>query len=526
MIDKTNIENSRRAIIIGAGPAGITAGYEIIKHTDIQPIVFERSDQIGGLSRTEAIDGHLFDIGPHRFFSKSPQVLNWWNEILPIQAQEKQINPDDSMQAFTNITDLSPDESDNVLLIIKRETRIFYNGKFFSYPVKLDLQTIRGLGFGKTIRAGFRYLAAACIKREEENLEDFFINRFGKDFYQMFFEHYTWKVWGKHPRELAATWGSQRVKRISLSGIFKEILQSNKLARKICNKRQTPERKLIEEYFYFPKFGAGHMWRRASDKIQEMGGKLFTNSDVTRINIEGNRVLSVNIHNNSEPVECDFLFSSMPIPALINALSGIEVPAEVKEIADNLPFRDYITTGILLEKLEITDNSTRKTINNQFTDNWIYIQDKSVRVGRIYFMNNFSPYMVRDKSKILIGAEYFCTEGDDLWKMNETDFIKMTIMELEKIGILKPENVYKAFQIKEKKAYPAYYGSYNELNKVISFLNRIENLYCIGRNGQHRYNNMDHSMLTSVEAVKHMISEEKCDKEQIWSVNADSEYQE
>ncbi|MFC1730867.1 NAD(P)/FAD-dependent oxidoreductase [candidate division KSB1 bacterium] len=520
-------EDKKKALIIGAGPAGLTVAYELLKQSSIQPHIIEETNDIGGIARTVKFNNNLMDIGPHRFFSKRDDIMDWWENILPFQGVSS--IKDTQLKSYnTHKKDgPDPDTKNRVMLVRRRITRIFYLRRFFDYPISLKLRTFVNLGLLNSINVGIKYLWVLCFKRKEDSLENFFINRFGKPLYKMFFENYTQKVWGIHPSALASDWGSQRVKDISLLSVLINKTLNSFLLENITGKKK--RNNSISEYFLYPKFGSGQMWETVADEIISKGGGICKNKRVSKINVKNDKVNSVVVNMNGieETISCDYLFSSMPISELIPAIQGIEVPDEIKSIATDLPYRAHITVGIIADKL-ISANATRiMTKNRLIPDNWIYVQENDVKMGRIYIVNNFSPYMVPEfENKIMLGIEYFCDEGDELWQMDEKSFINMTLEELEKIQMMNKESVLEAFQIKIKKAYPSYFGSYSQLDHVIKFLNKIENLYCIGRNGQHRYNNMDHSMLTAIEAVKHLVAEKPNDKSVLWNVNAEREYHE
>jgi protoporphyrinogen oxidase len=369
------------------------------------------------------------------------------------------------------------------------------------------------------------YVNSQLFKRPEISLENFYINRFGKTLYQMFFEDYTEKVWGVHPSKLGADWGSQRVKGISIMAVIKDMF-TKRFSSNV--EKKEVETSLIEEFLY-PKFGPGQLWETVAEKISEQLGEVHLESEVKTIRVEGNRVVSVDYQDKNGTINnctCDYLLSTMPIKDLISAIEGIEIPEDVKRIASELPYRDFITVGLSVKKLKINNKTKIKTYKNRVPDTWIYIQERDVKIGRLQIFNNWSPYLVADyENTVWMGLEYFCNEGDELWNMPKEDFIQMAIDELVKIDIIEQEHVLDAVQVKIKKAYPSYFGSYYELDKVVSFLDKIENLFCLGRNGQHRYNNMDHSMLTAIEAVRN-IKENKLTKENIWAVNTEEEYHE
>jgi len=517
-------EIKKTAIIVGAGPAGLTAAHELLA-TAVKPVVLEESEEIGGISKTVRYKGNRIDIGGHRFFSKSNEVMDWWGKVMPLQGKPSSdqilLNTEGEVSLSGNV---DPEKEDRVMLLRQRVSRIFYLRSFFDYPISLKLQTFTNMGLVRTIQAGFGYLYSAAFKREEKSLEDFYINRFGRPLYKMFFEDYTEKVWGVHPSKLGADWGAQRVKGLSIMAVLKNMLFPKKKSDDISQK--DVETSLIERFIY-PKFGPGQLWETVAKDIQP-GADVIMKSKVTRIHVDANRVVSVDTEENGKIVnrKCDYLLSSMPIKDLVAAIDGIEVPAEVSRIASDLPYRDFITVGLLVKELKIENETKIKTWQKRVPDTWIYIQERDVKIGRLQIFNNWSPYMVQDyKNTMWIGLEYFCTEGDEMWQMDEKSFIEMAIDELERIGILNKEDVLDSTQIKIKKAYPSYFGTYYELDKVKAFLDKIENLFCIGRNGQHRYNNMDHSMLTAIEAVKN-IRDNKTSKENIWAVNTEEEYHE
>ncbi len=522
------MQDKKRTLIIGAGPAGLTAAYELVTKTDHDICVFEETDGIGGISKTILYNGNRIDIGGHRFFSKNEDIMQWWNNIMPLQGSpsfddillqnnEKELNPSGP----------DPEKEDRVMLLRRRVSRIFYLKSFFDYPISIRFETFSNMGLGNTIKAGLGYLKSALFKRKENSLEDFYINRFGKPLYKMFFENYTEKVWGVHPGKLGADWGSQRVKGLSIVGIMKDILKKTFKSDKNSIDQKEIETSLIEQFIY-PKFGPGQLWEIAAQDAERKGVKIFKESPVKKIIVENNKVISITIEKDGkyEIINCDFLLSSMPLKDLINSISGIDIDPEIRNIAEGLPYRDFITVGLLVDKLKIKNKTRLKTWHDIVPDTWIYIQEPDVKVGRLQIFNNWSPYMVSDfENKVWIGLEYFCNEGDEMWKMDDENFIHFATNELDKIGIIDKKDVSDAVRIKVKKAYPSYFGTYYKLDKVIAFLDSIENLYCIGRNGQHRYNNMDHSMLTAIEAVNH-ITGKISDKKIVWQVNTEEDYHE
>lgn len=518
-----------KVVIIGAGPAGLTAGYELLaKDPNIKPTIIESTNRIGGISCTINHNGNRIDIGGHRFFSKSDTVMDWWMDRMPIQGapsyDDKQLNINKTLSQ--NGPD--PEVEDRVLLLRNRISRIYYLRKFFDYPISLSVQTIQSLGLLNTVSAGFGYLKSAVFKiKDESNLESFLINRFGRPLYKMFFESYTEKVWGVLPSNISAEWGAQRIKGLSLSKALIDALTKIFSGKKSKNIRQKDkETSLIEEFLY-PKLGPGQLWECVASDIKDMDGQILMNHKVVGIEVVNNRIQSVTAESNGEMVtfECDYCISSMPIKDLIASISDVNMHYKVKNVANGLPYRDFMTVGLLVDRLRISNNTLHKTLNNVIPDTWIYIQEPDVKLCRLQVFNNWSPYMVSDPNKVWIGLEYMCAETDDIWLMSDSDFIEFAIEELEKIGLVSREDIIDSCRIKIEKAYPAYFGTYDEFDKVKNYLDGIDNLYCVGRNGQHRYNNQDHSMLTAMEAVR-CITNKDADKDKLWSINTEQEYHE
>lgn len=515
----------KEIVIIGAGPAGLTAAYELLKQCgDCTVTILEESGEIGGISRTVRYNGNRMDIGGHRFFSKDAHVMDWWKSMMPLQGAPAW---DDKM--LGRVGPLvpggpDPEAEDRVMLNRPRVSRIYYNKKFFDYPITMKFQTFANMGLPQTLRAGFSYLDACICKREETSLENFYINRFGKVLYSMFFEGYTEKLWGRHPREIAADWGSQRVRGLSILGILKDML-----GRLRPSGSREVETSLIEAFLY-PKFGPGQLWETVAEEIIAMGGLIRFHTKAEQICVAENRVKHIRCRNTETgkwiTVPGDTFLSSMPLRDLVKGM-GDEVPAEVRRVAEGLPYRDFVTVGLLLDRLNLKNETKLRTIHNRIPDCWIYVQDTQVKLGRIQVFNNWSPYLVKDgENTVWIGLEYFCREGDGFWNMDDAACTAFAVGELIRMGIIdSEENVLDAHRERVKKAYPAYFDTYSEIGKIIAYLNTIDNLCCIGRNGQHRYNNMDHSMVTAFEAVKHILGETK-DKSAIWNVNTEKEYHE
>ena len=517
------MENGKQtAIIIGAGPAGLTAAYCLLKETDIKPIILEESEFIGGISRTATHNGNRMDIGGHRFFSKSDEVNKIWNELMPLQSKP---SIDDKLLGVEKpLAEIGPDpEQDEVVMLLRnRISRIFFLRKFFDYPISIKARTFINMGAWRTFKAGCGYMKSSLVKLPEDNLANFYINRFGKPLYEMFFEDYTEKLWGVNPKYLSADWGAQRVKGLSLSKAI-----GNAITKPFRSKDKV-ETSLIEQYIY-PKKGPGQLWELLADKVVEMGAELHMNCSAKSFELseDGRSVTKVfcDTPDGKKEFSADHFFSTMPVKDLIIGM-GERVDEKTREIATSLPYRDFITVGLLVDKLKLKNNTKIKTLTGDVPDCWIYIQERDVKIGRLQLFNNWSPYMVSDPQKYMwIGLEYFCNEGDELWNMSDENFISFAISELEKIDVLEKGVVRDSVRIKVKKAYPAYFGSYSEFDKVREYLDCIENLWCIGRNGQHRYNNMDHSMLTAIEAVG-AIKNGSTDKKNVWNVNTEKEYHE
>lgn len=518
----------KTVLIIGAGPAGLTAGYELIKSGKYKVVIIEKTKFIGGISQTVNYKGNRIDIGGHRFFSKSDKVLKWWENIMPLQSSPSK----DDIELGIVPTSLGknpmadPEKTDNVMLIRKRISRIYYLRRFFNYPISLNYSTIKNLGLVRTIKIGLSYLKVVVFpKRNEENLEDFFINRFGKELYKTFFKDYTEKVWGKKCTEIKPDWGAQRIKGLSIKSAilhaFKKIISVNQNNNKV-------ETSLIEQFFY-PKLGPGQLWEKVSMEIKEMGGLILLNNELNKLFFNDLNINSASYKNLSNgeitKLECDYIISSAPVKELINSFD-YNVPDNVRNIASNLDYRDFITVGLLVKKLKIKNESKIKTVNGIIPDNWIYVQEKDVKIGRIQIFNNWSPYMVKDNENVWMGLEYFCNEGDSLWSMEDDRFINFAINEMVKINFIEnPDSVIDATIIRIPKAYPGYFGVYEQFDQVKEFTDKITNLFLVGRNGMHRYNNADHSMLTAMEAV-HNINNNIQTKENIWSVNTEEDFHE
>ncbi len=526
------MKRKKIAIIIGAGPAGLTAAYELVKKTDIKPIIYEMSEHIGGIARTVNYKGNRLDIGGHRFFSKSERVMEWWQNILPLQGTHSDdelelkisYHNQDRKQRLTK-DGPDPDKVDKVMLIRKRLSRIYYLRKFFDYPVSLNLNTLINLGLFRIVRIILSYIKARLFPRKHEiSLEDFLINRFGGELYHTFFKDYTEKVWGVSCSKISAEWGAQRIKGLSVTKTvmhaFKNIIKKDSSI-----SQKSGETSLIERFLY-PKYGPGQLWEEVAKTIIEKGGSLYSNHKVIKIHIKDNKLSGVSIRNETtgevSKQDGDYFFSTMPIKDLIKSIEN-DVPPDVAHIAQGLVYRDFITVGMLLTKLKIKNISDTQTVNDIIPDNWIYIQEKEVSVGRLQIYNNWSPYMVKDPKRVWLGLEYFCNEGDELWNKSDEEFIDFAINELAEIDIIEKKDVIDSTIIRMPKTYPAYLGTYNDLHIIRDFTDKFENLFLIGRNGMHKYNNQDHSMLTAMTAVENIINN-ITENGNIWAINTEDTY--
>ena len=579
------------AIIIGAGPAGLTAGLELLRRTDVTPVILEASDEIGGISRTIRYKGNRMDIGGHRFFSKSDRVMRWWMDLMPpvtsdeaveisyqgqrrstdlggaagveVEAEQEPVlrgagplvgtaalrlrNVDGPVAVITETEETDADgtphpeahgrtetvivakpaDPDLVMLIRPRKSRIYYLRKFFAYPITLTGETLTNLGLVRTMRVGTSYLRSKVSQiKPERSLEDFLINRFGRQLYLTFFKSYTEKVWGTPCETISAEWGAQRIKGLSLTTAVKHFVK------KSFRRRQTDavgtdvaqkgtDTSLIERFMY-PKFGPGQLWEHVADQIRERGGEIHMGWKVDQIRCRGGQVMAVDAVNESgrrQSFEGDYFFSTMPMKELVRAMDA-PVPPAIREIAEGLQYRDFITVGLLCDRLKV-----REVDGGLLKDTWIYVQEPDVLLGRLQIFNNWSPYLVADPGKVWIGLEYFCYDTDDLWKMPDEELKKFAIAEVAKIGILDAGAVTDGHVVRVPKTYPAYFGTYVRFGELREWTDEFKNLFLVGRNGMHKYNNQDHSMLTAMAVVDGIVAGH-VDKAALWEINTEQEYHE
>ena len=575
-----SVGEKRRAIIVGAGPAGLTAGLELLRRTDIVPIILEASNEIGGISRTIRYKGNRMDIGGHRFFSKSDRVMQWWMDLMPpdlssgedqepiaiayqgkkrvmVPARLRQEPPlrgmgPKSPRALVEIeTDTEETEADGspvpgehghtetivevspetlpnpdlVMLIRPRKSRIYYLRKFFDYPIRLTGTTLANLGWMRTVRVGVSYVQSRITQiSPEKSLEDFLINRFGRELYLTFFKSYTEKVWGTPCEQISAEWGAQRIKGLSLTTAVKHFVRKTfrpvgKTSGDVAQK--ATDTSLIERFMY-PKFGPGQLWEHVADEILRLGGEIHMGRTVTKLKCSGRRVAgvqAVSAVGQTELFEGDYFFSTMPMRELVRAMDAV-VPENVREVSEGLEYRDFITVGLLCDRLRVHEAN-----GGLLKDTWIYVQEPDVLLGRLQIFNNWSPYLVSDPEKVWIGLEYFCYETDELWKMDDDALRLFAIGELAKIGIIDADAVEDGHVVRVPKTYPAYFGTYDRFGELREFTDSFENLFLVGRNGMHKYNNQDHSMLTAMTVVDGLCAGH-VDKTLLWGINTEQEYHE
>jgi protoporphyrinogen oxidase len=468
---------NKKVVIIGAGPAGLTAAYELCKE-GVESVVLEKDSVVGGISRTVNYKGYLFDIGGHRFFTKVKAVDDMWREVM----------------------------GEKKFLRRSRLSRIYYNKKFFYYPLKAT-NALLGLGiFNSFMMLGSYAKAQIFPIKNEVSFEDWISNRFGKRLFNTFFKTYTEKVWGIPCNEISADWAAQRIKGLSLIETIKNALLSAQ------PKDKNDIIKTLIDAFDYPEKGPGQMWEMVAESVQKRGSELKMKSSVEGIVWQKGKVtaLELDVDGKKETVEGTDFISSMPIQELVRKMKP-EPPAEVMQAADKLGYRDFLTVSLIINKADL------------FQDNWIYIHDSAVKVGRIQNFKNWSPEMVPDPNKTCLGLEYFCFEGDGLWTTSDEELVKLAAKELGMLGLVDPNDVEDGAVVRMPKAYPIYDSVYVEaVNTIREFLTGLSNMYLVGRNGMHKYNNQDHSMLTAMLSVKNILGANY----DVWEVNVDNEYHE
>ena len=515
------------AVIAGAGPAGLTAAFELLQQSDVRPIVIEADSQVGGISRTINYRGNRMDLGGHRFFSKSDWVMKWWQAMLPVAATEGE-SLDLAYQGQHR--DFAPtattsSQTDAAMLVRSRLSRIFYRRRFFDYPLKLNSTTLANLGPTYAAAVGASYVKARLAPRSPEiTLEDFLVNRFGDKLYRTFFKDYTEKVWGVPCSDISAEWGAQRIKGLSISKALWHAV--SKPFKTVADTAQKGTETSLIERFLYPRLGPGQMWETVAERVVSAGGQLHLRHRVVGLHRTGSRIDAVDVRDEDSGavrrIGCDYLVSTMPVKELTALLKPDD--ANTSGIAATLPYRDFMTAGLLVKRMRPQAGGAG-TANGMPPDNWIYVQEPDVKLGRLQIFNNWSPALVADPATIWLGLEYFCGEGDELWSMPNGAFLDFASRELAKIGLIDLGDVLDGTVVRVPKAYPAYFGSYSGIGQVRSYLDGFTNLFPVGRNGMHRYNNQDHSMLAAKAAVECIVAG-STDKSALWSVNVEDEYHE
>ncbi|HMY80341.1 MAG TPA: NAD(P)/FAD-dependent oxidoreductase [Candidatus Absconditabacterales bacterium] len=510
-------------IIVGAGPAGLTAGLELIK-AGYQVVILEMSGTLGGIAQTVNYKNNRIDIGGHRFFSKSDEVMKRWFDRMPMQGTPatdyKQLKID--IEVDSNGPD--PDLTDRVMLKRNRLSRLFFRQSFFDYPPTLKWTNLKNLGLWNVFQIITSYISSKFQRHDLSHLEGFYIKQFGRKLYELFFKNYTRKLRGKDPTKIDSARGAQRVKGVSISELIKTMRQ--KLWGSNTKDNKQTQTSLINQFWY-PKFGPGHMRETVASEFIALGGSILYHHKVIKFVQKNDGTISqvVAWHNDQEIVlDCDKVLSTMPMKYLFRGLD--RAPGELKQLAEKLEYRDFITVGILLKKLIITNTTSIPTINGIIPDNRIYIHEPQADFLRIQIFNNRSPYMVADVNTVWVGLEYMCDKGDQLWSKSDEQLQKEGLDQLEQIGIAHHDDFLDSTIIRVEKAYPGYFGEgYASFDKLKTYTNNISNLYCIGRNGMHRYNNQDHSVLCALKCVEGIVTGVD-NRDLLWEINTEQEYHE
>ncbi len=517
--------NKRKILIIGAGPAGLAAAYKLVKSPETEIIIWDKNAQVGGISQTIQNNGWRFDLGPHRFFTKNKEVNDFWEEILPLQGvptqEDLRWQKHNPLSQKLNAPD--PEKDDRVMLSKNRYTRMFFQGKFFDYPLKLNLSNIFKLGLLQGALIFLSYLKTKISPcRPEISLEDFYINRFGKKLYQFFFKDYTEKVWGLPCSQIPKEWGAQRVKDLSLTKMINDFIT------KTIGIKPKNQFTSLTAHFSYPKYGAGHFYQTLADDLTKKGVTITLNTKLTELTYVNNQIKKAHGQNKAgqtiETTEISEVISTMPIKDLIASLNPV-APLEISKIAQTLPYRNSIIVAVLYKKLNLKNTSRLKTRADIIPDNWIYVQDSTVKLGRLSIFNNFSEFMLENRDWPLMSLEYFCNDDDILWQQSSAEIIQLAKLELEKTQIANEIDFIEARVVKVEKSYPAYFGAYASFPEIKKYLAGFTNLFPAGRNGQHKYNNMDHSIACGFEAANLILNNQK-QHDSLWSINTENEYHE
>jgi protoporphyrinogen oxidase len=501
----------KKVIIIGAGPAGLTAGYDILsKSSDYEVTIIEETPYVGGLCARNENDDISFDAGGHMYISENPKINKFWNAVLPMQGSPSK--DDLTLDRYCKISNggPNPNQVDDVFLSREKNTKIYKDGKFYDNPVKLNKEAIKNMGLSASLKSSFSQKGASVFKRKEKSLEDYMINRYGKELYNLFLEEYVDKVWGKHPSRIFSEWGD-----IACKDLIAPVINVEKNSGK-CNKTDAPN----ALRYYYPKYGSYQLWESCADRFIEMGGSVHKNCKVTGIYQANDKILNVKCYADGDEfnVPCDYLISTMPLRDLVLSMNDIDGHTHLA--AENLCYRGLVSVNVeLSDILWKNTDSDIKTVNNIIPDSVIYIDNPNVKVARIQIYNNFSPYLNRDDHYVTLGLNYYCNEGDYYWNLNDRDFRKLVESELIKLGIIRNNQwIMKYSTVRFNKAFPCYYDGYENVEALKKFVDGFENLYCIGRNGQHRFSNVEQTMNTSFECVKNILNNTK-NKENVWTVN-------
>jgi len=474
----TGSGGKKTVLVVGAGPAGLTAALELTGRGHTVDVLEKDGEYVGGIARTVEYKGYRFDIGGHRFFSKSTEITQWWQKRLPED-----------------------------FIKVRRLSRIFYQGKFFDYPLKAG-NALKNLGLITSTLCMLSYFRAQLFPvRPEKSFADWVINRFGSRLFLIFFKTYTEKVWGMSCHDISADWAAQRIKGLSLLKAvwFALFPQSGRSGGGVV--------KTLIDAFEYPRLGPGMMWEKTRDDIQALGGRVHMGLEVLRVRHEGTRVTAVESRDRKGGIQewpSDAFIVSMPLKELVLALDP-PLPEPVRAAATRLQYRDFLTVALMLRRKEL------------FPDNWIYVHDPAVKLGRIQNFNNWSPDLVPDRDTTCLGLEYFCFEGDGLWSMPDADLIALGKRELVQLGLAREEEVFDGTVVRMPKSYPVYGPGYQEdVEQIRRALSGLDNLQAVGRNGMHKYNNQDHSMMTALLAARNLDGASY----NVWQVNTDAEYHE